>query len=88
MCEELIRFTLIVRDGCHLCDDMRDALAAFAAELGVTWTECDVDGDEALRQRFHTLVPVLMLGEQVVCHHFLDSVALRAAVDRARGGLR
>lgn len=72
--------TLLVREGCHLCDDMRDALDALREDLDLRWTEQDVDADAALRQRYDALVPVLLLGEREVCHHFLDAVALRAAL--------
>ena len=72
--------TLVVRHGCHLCDDMRDALAAFRAELGFSWHEVDVDTDPELLARYHVAVPVLLLGEVEICRHFLDLVALRRAL--------
>lgn len=77
------QLTLIVRDGCHLCDDMRDALRAFRVELDFDWTELDVDADPALLERYHVLVPVLRFAGTDVCHHFLDLVALRTALASA-----
>ncbi|MBT6276155.1 MAG: glutaredoxin family protein [Chromatiales bacterium] len=71
---------LIVRDGCHLCDDMRDALEAFRDELGFGWDEFDVDADPVLKAKFDLLVPVLLRDEYEICHYFLDSVALRDAL--------
>ena len=69
--------TLIIRKGCHLCDDMRDALHVYKDELDFIWREIDVDADPGLRERYHVDVPVLLLDETEICHHFLDSVALR-----------
>ena len=78
------QLTLINRIGCHLCDDMRDALAAFATELDFTWQELDVDADAELLARFNVDVPVLLLGDREICHHFFDLAALREALaDRA-----
>ena len=68
--------TLYYREGCHLCDDMAFSLQEMIA--GANWTirRIDIDRDEALRQRFNADVPVLCLGEEMICKHFLDREAL------------
>ena len=75
----------MVREGCHLCDDMRDALYAFKDELGFDWIEVDVESDAALWRKFDTLVPVLLKADVAICHYFLDSVALRRALAASDG---
>ena len=50
---------LLSRAYCHLCDDMRAALAPLAARHGVAVTEIDVDTDAALEAAFGDAVPVL-----------------------------
>jgi hypothetical protein len=74
--------TLLVRAYCHLCDDMRDALAPLVAGRDVTVVELDVDADAALEARYGDLVPVLLLGElaggRELCHYHLDERAVRA----------
>ena len=77
------KLTLIVREGCHLCDDMRDALAAFRQELDYCWTELDVDADPDLLARYHVDVPVLLAGSTHVCHHFFSLAALKNALASA-----
>ena len=72
--------TLIIRKGCHLCDDMRDALHVYKDELDFDWFELDVDTDPELRERYHVDVPVLLLDGAEVCHHFFDLVALRSSL--------
>lgn len=75
--------TLLTRAYCHLCDDMRAALAPLIRGRDVALVEVDVDADAALEARYGDLVPVLLLGDAAsgtkLCHYRLD----RAAVDRA-----
>jgi hypothetical protein len=68
--------TLYTRAYCHLCDEMRDALAPLAAAHGARVVERDVDADPALEARYGDLVPVLVAGDGgqavEVCHYVLD----------------
>ncbi|MEP6996606.1 MAG: glutaredoxin family protein [Betaproteobacteria bacterium] len=73
-----LRLTLLVRAYCHLCDDMRAALAAHAA--GVPVDELDVDADPALEARWGDKVPVLLAEGRELCHYRLDMSALSAIV--------
>ena len=75
--------TLLIRAYCHLCDEMRSALAVHAA--GVPVAEFDVDADPALEARWGALVPVLLADGLELCHYRLDPVALAGIVSRWRG---
>ena len=77
------RLTLLVRAYCHLCDEMRTALALHAA--GVPVDELDVDADPALEARWGALVPVLLVDGRELCHYRLDTSALAAVVAPAAG---
>jgi hypothetical protein len=84
---EPLALTLLTRAYCHLCDDMRDALAPIAARHGVRIDERDVDADRALEMRWGDLVPVLLLGDVELCHYALDAARVeRALATAARGG--
>ena len=72
--------TLIVRHGCHLCDDMRATLNDLLNGRPVTVREVDVDADPELFARYNELVPVLKRGELEICHYFIDAVALEQAL--------
>jgi hypothetical protein len=74
--------TFYHRPGCHLCEDMRDALLAFQAEHAFQWCEVDIDDDADLLARYGALIPVLCLDEQEICHYFLNPIALAAALTR------
>ncbi len=78
-----LRLTLLIRAYCHLCDDMRAALATHAA--GVRVDELDVDADPALEARWGAFVPVLLADGQELCHYRLDAGALRRIEALAAG---
>jgi hypothetical protein len=73
--------TLYSRSYCHLCDDMREALAPLLIDSGVMLRVVDVDDDPELIALYDELVPVLVGyspqdGEQQLCHYFLDNQAV------------
>lgn len=64
------------RRDCHLCADLRDALAAWPEP--VSFTEVDVDGDADLARRYGARVPVLTADDGTeICHYFFDADALQ-----------
>jgi len=73
-----LRLTLLVRGYCHLCDDMRAALAPWAAAKGCAVDEIDVDADPVLEARWGSFVPVVLAGERELCHYRFDQAALGA----------
>lgn len=71
--------TLYMRQGCHLCEDMLNAVQELLEPESFTLKLVDIDADPALKSRFNEWVPVLEHGDREICHHFLDLNALRAA---------
>lgn len=74
------QLTLYSRVDCHLCEDMLDTLQAFSKDLEFSVDVVDIDQEPSLRLRYDTRVPVLAVGEQEICHYFLDKVALCKAL--------
>ncbi|HXE38622.1 MAG TPA: glutaredoxin family protein [Azonexus sp.] len=72
-----IELTVMSRSYCHLCHDMELALAPLAAEFGVAVRVLDVDADPILEAKYDELVPVLLHGENEICHYFLDEPKTR-----------
>jgi glutaredoxin len=72
--------TLFHRPGCHLCDDMRDALLELRVEHDFQLREIDIDSDPAGLARYAVLIPVLCLGEREICHYYLNPAALAEAL--------
>ncbi|MBR8332025.1 glutaredoxin family protein [Burkholderia ambifaria] len=77
-------FTLYGRGWCHLCNDMRDALATVAAESGIEVRYVDIDADPALVARYDEDVPVLLLDGAEVCRHRFDEARVRGALAARR----
>ncbi len=72
-----VELSLISRGYCHLCHDMEVALAPLAEAMGVAVKILDVDADPLLEAKYDELVPVLLHGETVLCHYFLDEAKVR-----------
>ncbi len=76
------RFTVYGHSYCSLCGVMLEALSPLQKELGFVVQWVDIEGDQALETRFGERVPVLMKGEDEVCHYRLDETALREHFNR------
>jgi hypothetical protein len=79
-----LTLTLLVRAYCHLCDEMRAALAPLAAAAGAIVEEIDIDSDPALEARWGERVPVLLAGERELCHYRLDAAVVTACLAELR----
>ena len=76
------RVLVLTRQGCHLCDQAIEVVAAVCAESGDSYAIRDVDTDPDLVRQYTDQVPVTFVdGEQ---HDFwrVDPVRLRAALAR------
>lgn len=71
---------VLVRDGCHLCDEAKRLVAELCADLGVSFAFTDVDSDPALRAQYTDHVPVTFVDGLQVAIWFVDPVALRAGL--------
>lgn len=73
------------RAWCHLCEEMRAALAPLAAAAGARLEMVDVDSDPALVARYDELVPVLLCDGVELCHYRLDEARVRATLGLSAG---
>ena len=73
-----MKLTLYFREYCSLCHQMLAELQPWQDRYGFALDIVDVDADPELEARFNELVPVLMDGEQEICHWHLDIPALAA----------
>jgi glutaredoxin len=78
--------TLYYREGCHLCETMLQALWGLQVRLGFDLQVQDIDRDPQLAQRYDEWVPVLVGGDQEICHYHLDQPALEAFLEAGQGG--
>lgn len=78
------QLTVYIRHGCHLCEDLLHQLQALQVGHDFDFFTVDVDADPVITQQYAALVPVVVLGEQPICHYFLDQAALLQALADAR----
>lgn len=74
------RVVVLVRDGCHLCDDAQETIEAVCRDLSVSWLAVPVDDNPTLRARYTDHVPVTFVDGEQFAMWFLDPDALRAAL--------
>ena len=78
----MARVLVLVRQGCHLCDQALEVVSAVCAETGDSYTTQDIDADLELVRRYTDEVPVTFVdGAQ---HDFwrVDPTRLRRALAR------
>jgi len=72
------------REGCHLCDVVKDTLKQMQGEADYTWREVDIDADADLRQKYNDEVPVVFIdGRKAFKYHMDGQKFLRALAGRA-----
>jgi hypothetical protein len=80
-----VRLTLVTRDDCCLCDDMKATVVAVVAETGAALDVVDVDTDATLRARYSDEVPVLLIDGRKAFKYRLTEAELRRRIARAEG---
>ena len=85
-----MRFTLLSRSYCHLCDEMQEALRPLTAAMPVDVIDVDAPEHAALEARWGDAVPVLFAGEPApgheLCRYRLDAARVVAALNAALAG--
>ena len=71
-------FTVLIRQWCHLCHELVEALEPIAQHYGWQIEVVDIDREPALEARWDELIPVLLAGGVEICHHRLDVNAVHA----------
>lgn len=66
------------RDGCHLCEEMAAALHRGWPEVLEAMQWRDVDAQESWRAAFGERVPVLTLGDEILCQYRIDPARVQA----------
>jgi len=74
--------TLYGRDGCHLCDDAREALERVRASAPFVLEEVDITTDDDLHRRYLERIPVVCLDGGELFEFFVDEAVLLEALTR------
>ena len=71
-----LEFIIYSRQGCHLCDVMKDELEAMSVSKTETIKLVDIDNDPDLIKRFNNQIPVLFVDDVEICHYKLNKKKL------------
>jgi hypothetical protein len=82
-----VALTLIGKPDCHLCDDARAAVQRVVADLAsrgggpaVSLQELSITDDEALRERYWEMIPVVLVDGRQHCYWRVDPDRLTTAI--------
>ena len=59
------KLTLYSRQGCGLCDEMKEVIRTVALKVPIEMEEIDVDRSNELREKFGNEVPVLFIDGRI-----------------------
>jgi len=77
----VVYVNLYTRDGCHLCDETREAILALRDRgLDLVLREVDIEADERLHATYLERIPVVEVGGRVISELGIDEAALLAAI--------
>ena len=79
-----MKFTVLSREYCHLCDDLIAGLRALQARHDFTFEVVDVDRHPELEEKWGDKVPVVLDGQIEVCRYHLDIDAVDARLARMK----
>ena len=77
-----MQLILYVRRDCHLCAEMHRELMDLGVRLLLAVEMVDIDSDPHLAARYGHKVPVLVGGDEEICHYFLDEPQLAEYLSR------
>ncbi len=75
-----MRITLYSRPGCHLCEELKDDLAALKPLVDFKLTEQNIEDDPLLWERFRYLIPVLQVEDAALLYPPHDRTTLLTAL--------
>lgn len=61
------------RNGCHLCEVVKDQLAQLQPDHDFIWREIDIDADPELRQKYNEEVPVVFIDGRKAFKYRMDT---------------
>jgi hypothetical protein len=77
----MLRVTLYAKAGCHLCDEAREHLEDFAAEVALELDEIDIRSDAALFERYRYRIPVIVVDGVERLEGRISATEVRALAD-------
>ena len=70
------------RQGCHLCEVVKETLARVQPRAEFQWREVDIDLDPKLRQEYNDQVPVVFIDGRKAFKYHMDGEDFLRALER------
>ena len=61
------------REGCHLCDVVKETLKQVETRADFQWREVDIDADPELRAKYNDEVPVVFIDGRKAFKYHMDA---------------
>jgi glutaredoxin len=61
------------RNGCHLCDVVKETLTQLRSQAEFEWHDVDIDADPKLRQQYNDQIPVVFIDGRKAFKYRMDS---------------
>lgn len=74
------RVVVYTKPGCHLCEDACAVVARVARDIGASWEDVDISGDDALMRQWGEYIPVVVVDGKVHDWFRVREDRLRAAL--------
>ncbi len=68
---------LLMRKGCHLCEEVRTLIAMAEWETEIEVTEVDIEENEELLQRYMLEIPVVIINGEELDYRSINLSSLR-----------
>ena len=80
---EPLELQVMVRQGCHLCEELMELLARHPRAAEFLVASLDVDSRADWQAKYGLRVPVVLAGETEICEYFLDFERLEQALNQS-----
>ena len=71
---------LYSRDGCHLCDVVKDTLVQAQKDAEFQWRVVDIDRDSQLREKYNDEIPVVFIDGRKAFKYRMDKLQFLRAL--------
>ena len=81
----LHKITLYSKEGCHLCENAKEALFELADDFEIELEEVDITTDSALFEKYKYTIPVMVIDYSIVLEARIDTRKIYRALAEGYG---
>lgn len=81
----LHKITLYSKEGCHLCENAKEALFELEDDFEIELAEVDITTDSALFEKYKYTIPVMVIDDSIVLETRIDARKIYRALAEGYG---